>query len=692
MADNTAADVLGTPDSTAIPPNLAAPAPTGDATGIPATVAAPAAGTDMPTPMGSTPGTEVPPDPEVAAGAAHQNWLAHILDTVGTILGGDKTIVATKHPDGSVSVEHNPSTTGEKWGRIAQAALGGAARGMAAGQGPGGAGKAFAAGAQAGLQQPQQSLAAANEEAKNMNAQQLAIANMALTHQNYLANAEQMRESGIKFTQDQADRYNAILKSTRDAPGSEDLGNFVGVTDLPSLKAKYPDAYNAHIGQNDKVLQFDPQIDPKTLQQTGSHITLLSKPLAERMMPPGTPPLTQSYYDSATKTIKSRDIDPSNMNRLEYSTAQQNLTTQNSKLALDLDKEQNKLPTNLEELATAAQTETNPVKKQQLLDAYAQREKDKIREEQAGRAAAAPLYTPPAGGGQATTTPSGAPVVGQQWGAGDPNSAFERVSRMLQTGNMALSQVKAIRGKGNPTQQDYIGRADQIDREAGGPGLSPATQEARYKARVQTTEAYTGNGPAATKINGFSTLLEHLGDMSDNADELRNTNSPFLNKPINELDRSIAGGTRVGPAELRTSAPAHEFANVLSNNRALNNDEKAEASKSLNVNMTPAQLQQNGKQMARTAIERLAPVMQGYREATNGAESPTQLTPRAIRTLQSMGLYDYAMQELHGTPAPTNAPATNTAPPISLVPPGHDTMFANGQVWRNVNGAAQRIK
>lgn len=385
MAD-TPADVLGTSD--AIPPNLAAPAPTGAVTGIPAAVAAPAAGTDMPTPMGSMPGSEVPAstDPEIAAGTVHQNWLARILDSVGTILGGDKTIVATKHPDGSVSVEHNPSTTGEKWGRIAQAALGGAARGMAAGQGPGGAGKAFAAGGLAGLQMPAQQLAAANEEAKNMNAEQLAAANIALTHQGYLANAEQMRERQIKFTQDQADRYNAILKSTRDAPGSEDLGDFVGVTDLPSLQAKYPQAYAAHLSQNDKVLQFDPKIDPKTGQQTGSHITLLSKPLSERVMPPGTPPLTQSYYDPATHSIQSRDIDPTAMTRVEYSTAHQNLTKQNSDLALNVDKDLHKAPTTQEELQTALQLEPNPIKRQALQTAYDNREHDILREKAAGRA------------------------------------------------------------------------------------------------------------------------------------------------------------------------------------------------------------------------------------------------------------------------------------------------------------------
>ena len=493
MAD-TPADALGTPDPSGIPPNLAAPPPTGTPTAIPASVAAPAAGTDMPTPMGSIAPSDVPPDPEVATAAVHQNWLSHILDTVGTILGGDKTIVATKHPDGSVSVEHNPSTTGEKWGRIAQAALGGAARGMAVGQGPGGAGRAFATGGLAGLQMPAQQLAAANEEAKNMNAQQLAAANMALTHQGYLSNAELMRERQIKFTQEQADRYNAILKSTRDSPGSEDLGSFVGVTDLPSLKAKYPDAYAAHLGQNDKVLQFDPQIDPKTSQQTGSHITLLSKPLSERTMPAGTPPLTQDYYDSASKSIKSNPIDVSQMTRLEYSTAHQNLTKQNSDLALAVDKDLNKPPTTGEAATVAGTLTAGTPRGDALLQAgktIAQQERDKAA---AGRAPKQPGLI---GSGTAAAGTTGDAYL---QAAVDPSM---------------WNQVKSIANGDVKMPTAGMRGANQALRNAV-MNYDPTYTDARY----QTKQNFKDKGDS-TSLLGLSTAMEHV--------ERAATNQGFLN-------------------------------------------------------------------------------------------------------------------------------------------------------------------
>jgi len=250
MAD-PAADALGTPD---IPANLAAVAPTGDATGVPTAIAAPATGTDMPTPMGSIAPSEVPADPEVAAGAVHQNWLSRILDSVGTILGGDKTIVATKHPDGSISVEHNPSTTGEKWGRVAAAALGGAARGLAAGQGPGGAAKAVAAGAAYGEKLPQQQLDAANNEAANMSQQQLRAAQNARLNQQVVAGAWDNDHMATEWNQKQADYMVDFTKKMTDM-GATPL--FTNVKDLKQLAAygvTNPLAVDAHLGKDGSVL------------------------------------------------------------------------------------------------------------------------------------------------------------------------------------------------------------------------------------------------------------------------------------------------------------------------------------------------------------------------------------------------------------------------------------------------------
>lgn len=243
--------------ATAIPPNLAAVPPTGDQpTAIPATIAAPAIGTDMPTPMGTTPGTEVPAstDPETAAGAAHQSWLAHIIDTVGSILGGNQTLTVTKSPDGTIKVDHNPSTTGEKWGRVAAAALGGAAKGLAAGQGPGGAARAVAAGTEYGLQQPQQRLDQANQQAATMSAQQLRNAQNIALNQGIFTTGWNISHLPQEYAQKQA--TDAIAQA-KEMDGLHAIPVAKGIRNGAEV-AQYgktdPTAVQAHVGTNGDML------------------------------------------------------------------------------------------------------------------------------------------------------------------------------------------------------------------------------------------------------------------------------------------------------------------------------------------------------------------------------------------------------------------------------------------------------
>jgi hypothetical protein len=690
MAD-TAASVLGTPVATVDAPPSTAMIPLQDpGTSMNVdTTAAPPVATINAQPTDTIQPTAAPTyqDPEISTASVHQNWLSRILDTVGTILGGDKTIVATKHPDGTVSVEHNPSTTGEKWGRIAQAALGGAARGMAAGQGPGGGAKAFAAGTLAGLQQPAQQLAAANLEAKNMNAQQLAVANMALTHQAYLSNAEQMKERQIKFTQEQADRYNAILKSTRDAPGSEDLGSFAGVSDLPSLKAKFPDAYAAHFGQNDKVLQFDPQIDPKTMQQTGSHITLLSKPLSERMMPAGTPPLTQDYYDPVSKSIKSSPIDVSQMNRLQYSTAHQNLTKQNSDLALSVDKDLNKPPTTGPAATIAGALAPGTTRGAALTKAgetIARQEQEKAA---AGRA------------------PAPGTAEGYQAIAADLNGPNPKLD---------ISQIR--------TRKDWpqiYGAARQYAIDNGLPAFDPATASAKYKARGNAINDFTNKGEA-DQIQSLNNFFGHAQDLMDVTQKLRNpTDMPILNTPINKLETKFGGDPRLALLKPKITVVRKEYQAFLENNRALHNEDITEGNDMMNDNMTPAQMENAVKAFSGAAITRAATTAQRAHIAGFDEIIPHILNSNSRRTIANLGLQNHlnnAWQDVGGagtaptgpTPAPNaqaNPPAANTgqtantqtnnAPAQRVVPagatPGRDP--ATGKVigYRTPDGTVVRF-
>ena len=91
-------------------------------------------------------------DPEMVAAAHHHQRIGNALLSA---LGGAQTMHVVEQPDGSFIAKQVDATPGEKWARIAKAALQGAAAGFANGQGPGGKAKAFSAGAQTGLSLPQ---------------------------------------------------------------------------------------------------------------------------------------------------------------------------------------------------------------------------------------------------------------------------------------------------------------------------------------------------------------------------------------------------------------------------------------------------------------------------------------------------------------------------------------------------------
>ena len=128
--------------------------------------------------------------------------MGRILDKVGSILGGDTTYRLTKASDGSMSIAPETSTMGEKWGRVAAAALGGLAQSLPASFGPAGAATGAAAGIQYGLQLPQQRQQQQEQTVDFENKQLLAKANrIHLTQQTYLL-AQQARMANLMATEE----------------------------------------------------------------------------------------------------------------------------------------------------------------------------------------------------------------------------------------------------------------------------------------------------------------------------------------------------------------------------------------------------------------------------------------------------------------------------------------------------------
>ena len=540
MADS-AADVLGTPD---IPANLAAVAPTGDATGVPTAIAAPATGTDMPTPMGSTPGTEVPAstDPEVAAGAVHQNWLSRILDSVGTILGGDKTIVATKHPDGSVSVEHNPSTTGEKWGRIAQAALGGAARGMAVGQGPGGAGRAFAAGGLAGLQQPQQALDAANKEAANMNAEQLAIANTALTHQKLVQTMLASRDAGLSLGAKESEILQGISDAAGAGPNTIKVGTF---TDMAGIMKALQSNPAAMAGLTNQALKVFPTADTEGHVQLEAYLVdkgadNRKNDKIEKM------PYTDVDPTTHEPILKSRDIGPQSQPLVQIRQAQQAATAQfidmhnkwrTAESTADK-KETDPMPKSAQEAQAMADLATDPTRKQTLLNLVPKLQKLELEQKQAGRAPSV-VVTPGMG-----TTPGG--EVAYQPGR---NPVLDDTAEGLASGRYLQSTLPKRTGKGQPTPQEQNYAANIISQQKYGLPYNPTIidQENNF-AKAPKTQAYLEGIDRMTGAHGDPGQLNQLLNLAQAA-------GIGGNAPLNDIKQAVR--TRLG------SEAADNFATLL---------------------------------------------------------------------------------------------------------------------------------
>jgi hypothetical protein len=216
--------------------------------------------------------TTIPVDPELHAAAVHHNRLAqtlhNIVDAVGGILGGNQTVHLTKDTDGNVTVTHEPSTTGEKWGRVISAALQGAAQGFGAGGGPQGAGNAAKAGFQSGFAAPQQQQQQAEQEAQSANdaseKQQLFNANKALLQQQIAMNTfnlDQMHSSLVDAMTKRANDSQAWIMAN---PSNKFLGVVTDPSELPTFEANNADMlHNMTHGMYHTEMQLGPNGKPQ---------------------------------------------------------------------------------------------------------------------------------------------------------------------------------------------------------------------------------------------------------------------------------------------------------------------------------------------------------------------------------------------------------------------------------------------
>lgn len=571
-------------------------------------------------------------DPEIAMASVHHNWLGKILDSVGTILGGDKTIVATKHPDGSISVEHNPSTSSEKWGRVAQAALGGAARGMAAGQGPGGAGKAFAAGAEAGLKQPQQALDAANSEAANMSQQQLRNAQNIALNQQIFKTSWDNSHLDADYLQKQSTEALAQAKAMEDIHAVPIATGIKNGAEVVQYGKTNPAAVGSHLGKDGSMLYNIPD------GHGGVNVYQIPANIANRLTTEDDP-WTATVLDpkDGTKTIDKPDVTLAGQETYgQRATRRMALIVSNSN--------------SIKSAQAASSASVTAAAAKTRADAAATEAGQKaplIRAQTAEQENLASLHGAQKNliqGGSAAAGGAGAGLTGEAYLQAAVDPAMQNQVRATAKGD--LKMPTASRSPANQAFRNAVMNYDNT------------YTDARYAGKQQFK-----TGTESTKLNQLSTGLEHLESAMSHADY--NPLLPYSDKATAYAE-DIKHFTQESGKYIKSGA--------------LTQGEYDDLMTKANSNI-PSVREAALKEKANLLGGKVRASFQQYRAAT-GQDLPVQefFDPDTRARLTRYAL----------TPAAANT--EGGAPPIEKVPPGHDTTFGNGQVWRNVNGTAVRVK
>lgn len=244
---------------------------------------------------------------------------------------------------------------------------------------------------------------------------------------------------------------------------------------------------------------------------------------------------------------------------------------------------------------------------------------------------------------------------GETYAAGRPVSVYDHKRQEART--VSLAEVE---------------RADQEE-----PGRYTTASYTPESIQERAVAKDLAAGKTKDQIVSFNALLGHVGDLNDGIEQLRNTKSPMINKPINWLKANAMGDPAVSNFIQRMEPVKKEYESFLLNNRALYEDDRQAADKIMNENLSPAQMQEQMKGFAHTAAVRLSANNDSYKRI-KGKDIPDLLSDEADSTLRALGV---------GIPGyKTARTQPNTPPPETRVQIGAIANRADGTRWRFKGG------
>lgn len=207
---------------------------------------------------------------------------------------------------------------------------------------------------------------------------------------------------------------------------------------------------------------------------------------------------------------------------------------------------------------------------------------------------------------------------------GDMSGIMDMVKNYDYDPDKLFSRFKDLKAK-----RDFM---SQIYNETG-----QKWSDSEYKARYNTKQDYRPDGKGGQAVQGLNTFAEHTGDANSLIQSLNNTKSPFLNKPLNEIDKKILGQPQFVQYRVAVQAAADNYISFLLSNHAKHASDDDLVKELTSDSESPAAAQAIMRQMAQTIAFKAREQNAAYRKQM-GQDIPQFLDPDTEQVFRAFGI------------------------------------------------------
>lgn len=215
----------------------------------------------------------------------------------------------------------------------------------------------------------------------------------------------------------------------------------------------------------------------------------------------------------------------------------------------------------------------------------------------------------------------------------------------------------------------------------------PGFDMSMYGARANMQKALAPGGTIAGNLTSVNTTIQHLAQLSKDADALGNQSFPAWNA-ISNTFKSGTGSSAPSNFDQAATAVADEAAKVFKGGTASDQETIRSWRQSLNKDMSPEQIKGAINQLATELLPaRLNTLQQQYAATMGGQTLPGFLTKESVDALKSLGV-DPAILDPRAGDTGAGAPAAgaSTQAPVTVQTPEQAAALPPGTVFKTPDG------